>query len=902
MLKNIAILFLLLLQSIPVFSQNETANWYFGNGAGISFKNGIRTVLDDGAMVAPAGCSSISDNDGNLLFYTNGKTVWNKTHQVMVNGNGLSGTIEQLHNSIIIPNPENESIYYIITTRKQLGNTFAPGIYYSTVEFTNQYPLGHITEKNIRLVRTASERITAIYLPDQNTYKVITFGQAPYEIAFGAPPPQEIILDTFCFFNVTGLGVSLSSSTSIENEVISNTGAMKISPNGQHLALADNGQNFILVYNIDTASESLTFKQFINTGLFGNPYIYPYGLEFSPDSQLVYFSSHSGNYSMLFQFEINSTEDAIDKTFLSSNSSHKYGALQLAIDGKIYVAKYALDGSSINSLGVVNKPNEPGANECEFNAQSVNLDPNGGLKGLPIFVQSYFESRIITEDRCVSNTFDFQVDSYSLVQSAFWEFGDGNTSTLLNPSHQFSTSGEYIVKATIEVNGKFIDLYKRIEVYPLPNAAPGLTMTQCDPDHDSIAFFNLYGFASNIEDYQTTDFELSFFHSYSDAENAINPIANPEAYENSTNLEEVFVRIVSPEGCVAVSNFFLEANYALLDNISNMYVCELPNDDSAISEGRFDLRPKKDEIRDQFNLPETATITFYASLQDAQTQTNPINTAYVTETTTIWFRVDNGSEDCGGIGPIALFVNTGLEVNLEEHYIICDPTLQASTVLNGGSSNDSWLWEDQQGNVISTQQYFPLTQEGTYSLTVEKTENGLTCSITKEFTATQALPPVFDTIKAGDYRVFVSVVGDSSYEFSLNGTNFFGQGTEHTFHNTDPGIYTIYVRDSNNCSATITTQISFIGLPKYFTPNGDNYNDVWRVEGISSELYSSAYINIFDRYGKTLYSMDLNSNTYGWNGTYQGRALETSDYWYTVVLVDNEMKTSEISGHFSLLR
>jgi hypothetical protein len=69
-------------------SQNESAKWYFGATAGLDFM-GPPTILTNGMMNPWEGCASISDAAGNLLFYTDGLSVWNKTHVIMANGTGL---------------------------------------------------------------------------------------------------------------------------------------------------------------------------------------------------------------------------------------------------------------------------------------------------------------------------------------------------------------------------------------------------------------------------------------------------------------------------------------------------------------------------------------------------------------------------------------------------------------------------------------------------------------------------------------------------------------------------------------------------------------------------------------------------------------------------------------------
>src|SRR5690606_35848573 len=127
---------------------------------------------------------------------------------------------------------------------------------------------------------------------------------------------------------------------------------------------------------------------------------------------------------------------------------------------------------------------------------------------------------------------------------------------------------------------------------------------------------------------------------------------NPGAYQNQSSPQELFVKITSAEGCVTISNFFIETVYTNLGDISNMNTCESSDGILNNGEGRFNLRSKTDEIATQFNIPESSTITFYATLQDAQTQTNALELYHITSTTTIWVRVENEDFSCSGIEPI----------------------------------------------------------------------------------------------------------------------------------------------------------------------------------------------------------------------------------------------------------
>ena len=74
-LKKILVFLFFIGFSGTILAQIETNNWYFGKNAGINFNNNQVTLLTDGLMNTHAGCSSFSDKDGALLFYTNGQTV-----------------------------------------------------------------------------------------------------------------------------------------------------------------------------------------------------------------------------------------------------------------------------------------------------------------------------------------------------------------------------------------------------------------------------------------------------------------------------------------------------------------------------------------------------------------------------------------------------------------------------------------------------------------------------------------------------------------------------------------------------------------------------------------------------------------------------------------------------------
>lgn len=107
----------------------------------------------------------------------------------------------------------------------------------------------------------------------------------------------------------------------------------------------------------------------------------------------------------------------------------------------------------------------------------------------------------------------------------------------------------------------------------------------------------------------------------------------------------------------------------------------------------------------------------------------------------------------------------------------------------------------------------------------------------------------------------------------------------------------VRVKDYDGCSNEPEKAFTILDYPKFFTPNGDGFNDFWNIKCLDSQ---TAIISIFNREGKLLRRLKTTSS--GWNGTYNGKILPNSDYWFTVEYTDNDGNKREFSSHFSLRR
>ena len=220
------------------YGQKEANYWYFGNHAALDFNSGAPVAVTNSAMFTGEGSASISDSAGSLLFYTKGDTVWNKNHVIMSKGIGLfgNGTSTQ---TLIVPQPGNDSIYYIFTADYQ-GNP--NGFCYSIVNMNLQGGLGEVNTANIQLFTPSTEKVTAVKHRNKKDIWVIA---------------HEWNSNTFFAFLLTSAGISAPVTSNVGTI---NTGApgngnaigsMKISPDGCRLGLCMRDRDMFEVFNFN---------------------------------------------------------------------------------------------------------------------------------------------------------------------------------------------------------------------------------------------------------------------------------------------------------------------------------------------------------------------------------------------------------------------------------------------------------------------------------------------------------------------------------------------------------------------------------------------------------------------------------------------------------------------------
>lgn len=452
---NIYIILLIIIITIAD-AQKEGDNWYFGEFAGLNFSNGYPVPLSNGLLSTEEGVATISNTNGNLLFYTDGIIVWNRNHQMMPNGFGLRGHSSSTQSGVIVPKPEDNNIYYLFTASDKTENW---GYRYSIVDMRLQGGLGDVTTKNVFLVDSATEKITAIkHINCRDIWVVL----------------HQWLNNRFYAYKVTPNGIDTNAVVSTvgtihRGPINTKIGYMKVSADGRKLAVAIHGMHILEIFDFDNS-----------TGRVSNPvtisdddiYGLTYGIEFSPDGSRLYLSKMAPP-SRIYQFNMNlSTPDSIinSAVVLAENSDDLFfGELQLAVDGKIYFARNYED-----YLGVINYPNRLGT-RCNLVERGISLGGRLSKWGLPNFIQSYyydFEVEAVSDSPiCEGDTLHLNANVSSTISSATYEWTGPKSfrSTRKDPVRPNMTpgmSGKYIVAVTIckSTNYDTVD----VVVFPKP--------------------------------------------------------------------------------------------------------------------------------------------------------------------------------------------------------------------------------------------------------------------------------------------------------------------------------------------------------------------------------------------------------------------------------------------------
>ncbi len=441
-----------------------------------------------------------------------------------------------------------------------------------------------------------------------------------------------------------------------------------------------------------------------------------------------------------------------------------------------------------------------------------------------------------------------------------------------------------------------------LQVNSLPEANAA-SLTQCDEYNnptDGITLFNLNEAINQITG-GNSDRTVAFFEDLAAANAASPAITNTDNYQNTSVNQQLFVRVTDDiNNCFRITTLDLLVSVTSASDAS-LSVC----DDDGTEDGfrEFDLAQANAQVLFGISSPNLSVV-YYETIEDALSEINTITTYINTTSGTqgtdvVYARVEDNFNQCFGINQVALFVNPIPDIEEQEDFVLCqnENVLINSGLQQGSDPNDfDYLW-----STGETTETINVTQEGVYDVTVTNQITG--CSknriVNVELSGSAIIiNPIEINDAANNNNVSINVTGPGDYEYAIafNGSNIRTYQDSPTFTNVPPGFHTVYVRDKNGCQPETIQDISVVGFPKYFTPNGDGFHETWNVSGISAQVLGSSIIYIFDRNGKLLKQLIPSGN--GWDGTYSGTLMPSSEYWYRVELSDGRIR----KGSFSLIR
>jgi hypothetical protein len=427
--------------------QSTQGNWYFGNHSGLDFSSG-GAVADFSAVInntihSQEATVSMSKPNGQLLFYSDGDTIWDQNHLPAISN--LFGTTNMSKSQILaLPDPAHANWYYLFHG-SPLEDQPAP-IYYSIIADSNNTIIPIQLNVVLPLPQNCpgtAEKITAIPHCNGRDFWIITLG-------FGQTPQTAIWSRTFFVYLLSPTGVTdplglsnLPALTVISaNNAPSLYGNLKASPDGKLIATATNAG--YCIFDFDNAAGIISNQRLVAPGMYG------YGCSFSPNSKIFYFENPNGNTKIVYGIDLTLQTPQPQQIYVDPLALYGFSGMQLGPDSLLYLCQRYK-----NTLSVICNPNN--LNSPLFSYNTLPLTDNNFpqpfcLFNLPNMVDAHptpGPSYNAYANPINCSTYSFQTTGCFTNETFLWNFGDNTTSTLPLDTHNYSSTGSYTVTITI---------------------------------------------------------------------------------------------------------------------------------------------------------------------------------------------------------------------------------------------------------------------------------------------------------------------------------------------------------------------------------------------------------------------------------------------------------------------
>ncbi|RNC84906.1 MAG: gliding motility-associated C-terminal domain-containing protein [Winogradskyella sp.] len=480
------------------------------------------------------------------------------------------------------------------------------------------------------------------------------------------------------------------------------------------------------------------------------------------------------------------------------------------------------------------------------------------------------------------NILDIRQDNVIVSYFVSQDDADNDNNPIPNPETFINTANPQTVFVKVTNTDFNCPLVLPIElnVTPPPTFNDFGSTTICDNDNNSYDLSQINTLLGDV----SAVVAISYYSNEQDAIDNSNALVNDYSYQ--TNSDIIYARIENTvTNCFYVYPFMLIVNDRPIANTpDNLEECDDDYDEQLI----FNLEDQTDAILG--NQDDTfLEVTYHNSENEAIANLNAIQNLYNgTNGETIFVRVTNTDTQCYSITQFDIIVNRKPFVEFEDQ-TICPERFPLIVDADTGFSDDTYLWST--GEITSE---IEIRVTGTYSVTIT-TVNG--CEYTDEFNVIISEPANIEVVETVDFsdpnNITITVTGLGDYLFQLDNGPLQSSGL---FENVTLGYHELTIIDINGC-ASVTREVLVIDAPKFMTPNNDGAHDTWHIVGV--ETLPGTVVHIFDRYGKLL--KQLNHASAGWDGTYNGNLMPSSDYWWSADVKRGDIEFTA-TGHFALKR
>ncbi|MFA5561012.1 MAG: T9SS type B sorting domain-containing protein, partial [Acholeplasmataceae bacterium] len=514
------------------------------------------------------------------------------------------------------------------------------------------------------------------------------------------------------------------------------------------------------------------------------------------------------------------------------------------------------------------------------------------------------------------NLSNFSNYTYSYFTDEIGAQTNDPASRINNPEGHLSETGSVFVRVTNSFNDTNATCFAVVElpliVHPVPIVGPMTTLAACMDNPTLTTSFNLrdkdeQALAGNNPD----DYIVRYFGNEDDATNGVNPL--PYIYTNIIDVRQlIWVRVEHKEtGCWQIASFLIQIEQSVIANRpSNPEFCETDYENDGVS--LVDLSTLDIEIIGN----QTATNLIVNYYRADGSLITPSNAGQVHHGEVIRAEVRSANPNlvCNSFVEFVVRLKDAPEVLPLKDGVVCYEYRDQWSIVSGHyldtgvqGSGYTFVWTrnaapitEDAADILEGGRVLYAKRGGSYEVVVTG-QNG--CSTMRRALVDEAPSITIDEVKITDSFGDTNAVEVIAYA-GPNFTNIeykMDNGPwqdSNIFLDVTAGEHTIYVRiEGQPCVATKV--ITVMDYPKFFTPNGDGYNDTWNIWSLKDQPMSKIYI--FDRYGKLL--KEISPAGEGWDGTLNGHPLPSTDYWFKAEYIDPKTGLQkEVTGHFSLKR